>query len=70
MKRLTTLADGGLVKDKPKVCRWKYEDVDDYWKAACGDRYFSFNEGGLKENHFEFCPFCGKQIKQVGDNHE
>lgn len=52
------------MKKKQKVkCAWKYDDVDDYFATSCGKKY-CFNHGHIKENHFKFCPLCGKKIKE------
>lgn len=48
-----------------KYCKWTYNDLDDYYDIQCyfGGGY-TFVEGGVKENHFVFCPYCGKKIKE------
>lgn len=52
------------------TCKWHkdaYEWEDhDYWETSC-DNLFQFNDGGPKENHFEYCPYCGKRIDEVDD---
>lgn len=48
------------------VCVWT-EDMgldEDYWETGCGEM-FIFSEGGVQENHFKFCPYCGMAIKEV-----
>jgi hypothetical protein len=47
-----------------EVCRWKYDDMDDYWEASCGATWV-FNEGGLKENDAKYCPKCGGLIIHI-----
>ena len=42
-------------------CLWT-EDEADIWHAACGTSH-QFTNGGPAENHYEYCPYCGKIIK-------
>jgi len=50
---------------KPPVCRWRYQDLDDYWETSCG-KAWSFNNGGTPvENEQRFCGYCGKRIEVV-----
>ena len=42
-------------------CEWS-EDDDGVWETGCLNK-FVFNDGGPPENDFEFCPYCGKQLK-------
>lgn len=37
------------------------EDVD-YYETSC-DNAYQFLEGGLQENNFNYCPFCGEKIE-------
>ena len=41
--------------------KWEYYE---YWETGC-DNLFQFHAGGPKENHFKFCPYCGKPIEEV-----
>ena len=48
-------------------CKWKRcvdHNDDSYWERECGDPW-RMSEGGLKDNKVKFCPFCGKEIKEV-----
>lgn len=53
-----------------EVCVWMQE-VDSYgcYHSACGGS-FMFNDGGLKENHIDYCCYCGKEIEEVNPNDE
>lgn len=57
------------VKDAD-CCEWVDDNPDDIdgcdisLSTACGHA-FVFNEGGVQDNFFNFCPYCGKQIKVV-----
>jgi DNA-directed RNA polymerase subunit RPC12/RpoP len=48
-----------------KECKWKLEDKDllDY-ETECGELHY-FEAGGIKENHYKYCPYCGKKILEV-----
>ena len=54
----------GVISDD--VCEWKYNDTEYYWESSC-DHLHIFMSDGPKENEYEFCPYCGKKIKIVGD---
>ncbi len=41
-------------------CEWK-PDEDSVYNTGCGQR-FEFDEGGPKDNRFNYCPYCGKPI--------
>jgi hypothetical protein len=42
------------------TCAWT-EDEDDTWETECGHA-FTFIDGGVSDNSFSFCPFCGGKI--------
>ena len=43
-------------------CTWKLVDDDDnVWATDC-DNLHQFFDGGPKENHYRYCPYCGKEI--------
>ena len=50
-----------------KKCKWeKVEYVtsdDSYWKTSCGEVH-NFYQGNIEYNHFKFCPYCGKLIRE------
>ena len=46
-----------------KRCAW-IENDDGAWETKCNE-LFEFNEGGPTENGFEFCPYCGKNLKPI-----
>jgi len=51
-------------------CVWEQEtDFDDgegTFETSC-DNAFVFNEGGIYENDFKFCPYCGGAIMVTVD---
>lgn len=50
------------------VCVWT-EDDDGNWFTACGEGQV-FTTGNVTENHYKFCPYCGKAIKAVTQNND
>jgi len=57
----------------PKRCVWRQEkdfyDDDPFWLTACGDVEM-FMDGGPTENHYRFCPYCGKPIVVEESEHD
>ena len=48
-------------------CEWKLNDYfheDDYYDTSCGETG-CFMEGGIKDNNYKYCPYCGKEIKEI-----
>jgi hypothetical protein len=43
----------------PKTCRWRNEI--EYWQTACGQAHYLECDGPT-ENHYRYCPYCGKEI--------
>ena len=52
-----------VVSETKDKCTWQ-PDEDGTWSSQCG-LAFVFNEQGPKENHFKFCPKCGKEIVEL-----
>jgi hypothetical protein len=48
-------------KVSPDVCLWG-EDSDGNWETGCHEM-FIFTDGGVRDNDFRYCPYCGKKIK-------
>ena len=46
------------------VCYWQW-DVDGFWRGSCGIPWW-METGTPKENGMNFCPRCGKRLKQKG----
>jgi len=42
------------------LCEW-VENKDGDWNAACGQGFTLF-DGAPEENHYRYCPNCGKKI--------
>lgn len=49
---------------EPEVCEWAETSRAYYWNTSCGE-IFSLWAGTLKENRYNFCPNCGKRIKEI-----
>lgn len=50
------------------VCLWIQVDNEEMniWATQCGEE-FVFEEGTPKDNHFNFCVFCGKPLQAKGN---
>lgn len=49
----------GKAKD---VCKWAFE-IEGFWRGDCGICW-DLEDGTPKENGMNFCPRCGKRLKQ------
>ena len=49
--------------DSPTTCRWEMHDQDDwdYYNTSCGEANY-FGHGTVKDNEYNFCPYCGGRI--------
>jgi len=55
----------GIQEGKMEKCEWKFVDDDgNHYESECGGEWFYF-EGTTKENHMNFCPFCGEPVHEV-----
>ncbi len=47
-----------------KVCQWQHNSSEygDYYDTASGQA-FAFEVEGPIENHYKFCPSCGKVLE-------
>ncbi len=43
-------------------CKWLYEPCDESYMTTCGESQY-FIEGDIEDNHYKFCPYCGKEIR-------
>lgn len=46
-------------------CDWMVDD-DGLWETQCGNA-FQFEVDGPEDNGFEFCPYCGKVLRNTYD---
>ena len=46
------------------TCEWRYDDTYGSHDTSCGEA-FQFNDGGVAENVFTHCPFCGGRIQEA-----
>jgi hypothetical protein len=42
-------------------CIWTV-DKEGVWETGCDNAFF-FDSGGVADNKFNFCPYCGKPLK-------
>ena len=52
-------------RDRRKFCKFKYDDLYDYYDTQCGNAY-CFEDTKIPSDTHKFCPGCGKQIKVIG----
>jgi len=45
-----------------KVCDW--EEDDESYSTDCG-QWFYFEYDGPEENGFKYCPYCGRELKEI-----
>ena len=52
--------------DSPITCKWKMYDQDgwDYYNTSCGKANY-FGYGTVKDNEYNFCPYCGGRIIDI-----
>ena len=63
--KLWNLAQARKRVNEMKTCKWhkphpEYEDV--YYETSC-KHSFMFNDGGVEDNGFDYCPYCGEEIE-------
>lgn len=46
-----------------KRCMWTLEE-DGFFETDCGQT-FIFEEGGVEDNGFNWCPYCGRGIDET-----
>lgn len=51
--------------EKAKVCEWVQEEFEsEHWSGECGIEWITF-EDTPKNNGMNFCPKCGRPLKQI-----
>lgn len=43
-------------------CTWQYDEFHEKWDTSCENSHV-FIAGNVKENSYEFCPYCGRRIQ-------
>ena len=54
-----------LSRPAQSSCIW-IEDEDGNWHTDCGQIH-QFTNGTPKENHYGYCPYCGKSLRTGGE---
>ena len=58
---------GSISDASDYVCEWRLCDEEaNVYDTSCRNPHILI-EGTPKENDYEYCPYCGKKIKIVGD---
>ena len=47
-------------------CAWFYDEEHDKFDTGC-QHEFAFADGGIEDNEFKHCPFCGGPIEERDD---
>jgi len=54
-----------LNSDSDNFCAWHQEEEDSsHYESDCGFSFF-FEDDGVNDNGFKFCPSCGKPVVEV-----
>ena len=56
-------SDQSILRKPSEECKWTEDDANE-WDTMCGE-CFVFNDGGPEANNFLFCPYCGKELKEI-----
>ena len=63
--KIVEIVKQGVIPDD--VCEWRLCDEEaNVYDTSCRNPHILI-EGTPRENNYEFCPYCGKKIKIVGD---
>ena len=63
--------NNALAEREQEMCEWVPEDEDSNWYGSQCGMSFVFEDGGAVHNGFNFCPKCGKKLKEIPwDNSE
>jgi hypothetical protein len=56
---------------KGTTCQWIHLDGmdEEYWLTECGND-FQFITGGVEDNGFQFCPYCGGELMEAEKDEE
>lgn len=60
------LAQSRIEEPESQVCFWLRDDDSGAYDTECAQAFF-FDSGGVRENDFTFCCFCGKPIQVTAD---
>jgi hypothetical protein len=62
--KTTTPKHARYMESHPGKCVWTAREDACYFETKCGEA-FTFIDGTPAENHYSFCPNCGKPIEVV-----
>jgi uncharacterized Zn-finger protein len=54
------------LEKKSDTCEWdgEYSCDCNYYETSCNHN-FTFIDGGISDNNFKYCPYCGKEIEEI-----
>jgi len=53
-----------IIRPYGEVCKWRYIGYNYVWRLECGG-YWMLKEDTPEGNGVDFCPRCGKPVKEV-----
>ena len=51
------------------ICHWREDRSCGFWETECQNA-FNFETGTPTSNDFKFCPYCGKELKEITDDYQ
>jgi hypothetical protein len=58
------ITDDRLEENMSADACWWFENENGWWETGCSN-LFQFVSGTPSENHFDYCPYCGKKITEA-----
>lgn len=51
--------------DRQKLCVWRYDATHYKYDTSCGEAWQFSNDGDVRENCVQYCPFCGGRVSEA-----
>jgi transcriptional regulator with XRE-family HTH domain len=67
-KNIKSFISKKMVQLFMNFCEWKLID-ENYFETMCEEAHY-FVTDGIKENGYKYCPYCGREIKEIKDLEE
>lgn len=71
MERARRIVNKVAEESENDRCKWyyTYSDEENIFDTDCGEGFY-FESGGVGEDGFKYCPYCGRLIKVMPDDQE
>lgn len=56
-----------MAANEEEYCEWEYDNEYERWSTTCDDVIILHNHESPFEYGFNFCPYCGKKVKEFKD---